>query len=134
MTGFVRTVTGDVDPAGLGRVDYHEHLFQISPLLPGDDLDDEAASGDEASQLRASGFETMVDATPLGLGRRPEATRRISVATGLQVVMTTGVHRREHYEPGHPLLDAPAAKLAAAFLRDLTEGAAELSGERAPRM
>lgn len=132
MTGFVRTVTGDVDPGQLGRVDYHEHLFQISPLLPGDDLDDEAASGDEAAQLRASGFETMVDATPLGLGRRPEATRRISVATGLQVVMTTGVHRREHYEPGHPLLDAPAAKLAAAFLRDLTEGAAELSGERAP--
>ncbi len=125
MTGFVRTVTGDVDPAELGRVDYHEHLFQVSPLLPGDDLDDEAASGEEARQLRESGFEAMVDATPLGLGRRPEAICRISSAAGLRVVMTTGVHRREHYAPGHPLLEARADDLAAAFVRDLTVGAAE---------
>jgi phosphotriesterase-related protein len=131
VTGFVRTVTGDVDPAELGRVDYHEHLFQVSPLLPGDDLDDEAASGEEARQLRESGFEAMVDATPLGLGRRPEAIRRISAATGLRVVMTTGVHRREHYAPGHPLLEAGAGELASAFVRDLTVGAAEFP-ERAP--
>lgn len=125
MSGFVRTVTGDVDPARLGRVDYHEHLFQVSPLLPGDDLDDEAASGDEAAQLRDSGFDAMVDATPLGLGRRPEAIRRISLSTGLAVVMTTGVHRREHYAAGHPLLEASAGELAAVFVRDLTAGAAE---------
>ncbi|GAA5210641.1 phosphotriesterase family protein [Microbacterium kyungheense] len=127
MTGFVRTVTGDIDPAELGRVDYHEHLFQVSPLLPGDDLDDESASAGEAAQLRASGFEAMVDATPLGLGRRPGAIARISQATGLRVVMTTGVHRREHYATGHPLLEASAEQLAAAFLRDLTEGAAEFA-------
>lgn len=132
MTGFVRTVTGDIDPAQLGRVDYHEHLFQISPLLPGDDLDDETASRDEAAQLRASGFDAMVDATPLGLGRRPDAIRRISLATGLRVVVTTGVHRREHYGEGHPLLEAGAAELTAAFLRDLTEGATEFGEPTAP--
>jgi phosphotriesterase-related protein len=136
MTGFVRTVTGDLDPSQLGRVNYHEHLFQVSPLLPGDDLDDEAASTREAGELRASGFEAMVDATPLGLGRRPDAIRRISVTTGLSVVMTTGVHRREHYTSGHPLLEAGAGDLAAAFMRDLTEsasewGAASESGVRA---
>ncbi|MDT0157990.1 aryldialkylphosphatase [Microbacterium sp. ARD32] len=125
MTGFVRTVTGDVDPVDLGRVNYHEHLFQVSPLLPGDDLDDEAASADEAAQLRASGFETMVDATPLGLGRRPAAIRRISASTGLRVVMTTGVHRREHYRSNHPLLQARPEELAEAFVRDLTAGAVE---------
>ena len=65
----VRTVLGDLDPSRLGRVDYHEHLFQVSPLLVGDELDDEAASGEEAGLLRASGFEAMVDATPFGLGR-----------------------------------------------------------------
>lgn len=125
MTGFVRTVSGDVDPADLGRVDYHEHLFQVSPLLPGDDLDDESASGEEARLLRESGFEAMVDATPLGLGRRPEAIRRISSTTGLRVVMTTGVHRREHYAPAHPLLEAGADELAAAFVQDLTVAATE---------
>lgn len=125
MTGFVRTVRGDLDPEALGRVNYHEHLFQVSPLLRGDDLDDETASQEEARQLGASGFEAMVDATPLGLGRRPDAIRRISEATGLHVVMTIGVHRREHYRDDHPLLTASVDTLTAAFLRDLTVGAAE---------
>ena len=49
----VRTVLGDVDPAELGTVDYHEHLFQVSPLLPGDELDDEERSGAEAADLHA---------------------------------------------------------------------------------
>src|SRR5690606_29546269 len=40
----IRTVLGDVAPAELGATNYHEHLFQISPLLPGDELDDEDAS------------------------------------------------------------------------------------------
>lgn len=37
----IRTVLGDVDASLLGAVDYHEYLFQVSPLLPGDELDDE---------------------------------------------------------------------------------------------
>lgn len=123
--GLVHTVAGAIAPASLGATDYHEHLFQVSPLLPGDDLDDEQASGEEARLLRASGFAAMVDATPLGLGRRPEAIARIAAATGLSVVMTTGVHRREHYSEDHPLLTAAAEELATAFLRDLTAGARE---------
>ncbi len=73
MTPFVRTAMGDVAPETLGRVDYHEHLFQVSPLLPGDDLDDEDAALEETRQFAASGFETMVDATPSASGavRRP---------------------------------------------------------------
>ena len=72
MTPFVRTTAGDVDPSGLGRIDCHEHLFQVSPLLAGDELTDEAASTAEAALLLASGFETMVDATPIvTLMRRP---------------------------------------------------------------
>ena len=76
MSALVRTVLGDIDPALLGRVDYHEHLFQVSPLLPGDELDDERASGEEATLLQASGFEAMVDATPFGLARDPAALAR----------------------------------------------------------
>jgi len=125
VSGFVRTVGGDLDPADLGRVDYHEHVFQRSPLLPGEDLDDEAASAGEIVELRDSGFDAMVDATPLGLGRRPEAIARIAQDSGVHVVLTTGVHRREHYGADHPLLNADAAALTAAFLRDLLEGAAE---------
>jgi phosphotriesterase-related protein len=123
MDPFVRTVLGDLDPARLGRVDYHEHLFQVSPLLAGDELDDEAASTREAALLAGSGFDAMIDATPLGLGRDAAAIARISRTTGLRVVMSTGAHRSAHYAPGHPLLDATAADLEARFARDLLDGA-----------
>ncbi|MEV8264713.1 aryldialkylphosphatase [Microbacterium sp. NPDC077057] len=118
----VRTVLGDIDPSQLGRVDYHEHLFQVSPLLVGDELDDEDASGEEAGLLRASGFEAMVDATPFGLGRDPAAVARISAATGLHVVATTGRHREAHYGPDHPMQVWGADRLAALFVSDLTRG------------
>ncbi|MFJ6549838.1 phosphotriesterase [Microbacterium sp. NPDC091676] len=118
----VRTVLGDLDPSRLGRVDYHEHLFQVSPLLVGDELDDEAASGEEAGLLRASGFEAMVDATPFGLGRDPAAVARISAATGLHVIATTGRHREAHYGADHPMQVWGADRLAALFVSDLTRG------------
>jgi phosphotriesterase-related protein len=129
----VRTTAGDVAPGRLGRVDYHEHLFQISPLLPGDELDDEEASAREASALRASGFETMVDATPVGLGRDPTALARSAVVSGLHIVATTGAHREEHYGQGHWLTAMPADRLAVRFLNELVDGLPERDGpEDAP--
>ena len=126
----VRTVLGDLDAAalgssGLGRTDYHEHLFQTSPLLVGDELDDEPRSQLEAAELRRSGFDAMVDATPTGLGRRPAALARISAATGLHVVAATGAHREPHYGAGHWLLDLDEEALATRFRRDLEDGMPE---------
>jgi phosphotriesterase-related protein len=118
----VRTVLGDVEPAALGRVNYHEHLFQVSPLLPGDELDDEAASGAEAGLLKGSGFATMVDATPFGLARDPAALARISTATGLHIVATTGRHREAHYGADHPMQVWSANRLAALFVSDIARG------------
>lgn len=129
MKNAIRTVLGDIDCSELGRLNYHEHLFQSSPLLPGEDLDDEDASGQEARELRISGFDAMVDATPLGLGRRPAAIARVSAASGVRVVMTTGMHRAEHYGSGHPLLGLSSSQLADAFIADLTVEACE-PGER----
>jgi phosphotriesterase-related protein len=118
----VRTVAGDVEAGELGRVNYHEHLFQVSPLLPGDELDDEAASTAEAGLLRESGFECMVDATPTGLGRNPEALRRAAGTAGLRIVATTGAHRTEHYEDQSWVLDLSAGELGSRFLADVQEG------------
>ena len=119
---MIRTVLGDVDPAQLGSTNYHEHLFQVSPLLPGDELDDEALSRTETELLRDSGFAAMVDATPVGLGRDPEALARISAATGVHIVATTGRHREAHYAPHHPTRQADVTQLAALFERDIVEG------------
>ena len=122
MSPVVRTVLGDVAPGDLGRCDYHEHLFQVSPLLPGDELDDEAAGGAEAATLRAAGIDAMVEATPTGLGRDPAAVARISAATGLHVVHTTGAHRSEHYPHDHWLTTCSEADLAARFTADVRDG------------
>lgn len=119
---MIRTVLGDIDAADLGATDYHEHLFQVSPLLAGDELDDEDASRGEAALLRASGFAAMVDATPFGLGRDPEAVARISAATGLHVVAATGRHREAHYERARGLHEHGAEALARFFVADIQDG------------
>lgn len=125
MAGMIRTVLGDLEPDALGPTDYHEHLFQVSPLLPGDELDDEPASRAEAALLRGSGFAAMIDATPIGLGRRPAAVARISAGEGLEVVATTGVHREAHYPDGHWLRGLDADARVALLLRDLLEAMPE---------
>jgi phosphotriesterase-related protein len=120
--GVVRTVLGDVPASALGRVNYHEHLFQVSPLLPGDELDDEEASRAEAALLRDSGFEAMVDATPVGLGRDSAAVARVADSTGLRIVASTGMHRSAHYPAGHPQRELSSDDKAALFVHELTVG------------
>lgn len=122
LSGLAVTVLGPVDVNRLGRTDYHEHLFQTTPLLPGDELDDEPTSGQEAALFRQSGFEAMIEATPTGLGRNPAALARVSRAADLHVVATTGAHREAHYAPGHWLLQLSERELADRFARDLELG------------
>lgn len=131
MTGEVRTVLGDVPASSLGTLDYHEHLFQVSPLLPGDELDDEARSADEAASLVTGGIRSMVEATPVGLGADPEAVARISARTGLQVVHATGAHHSGHYRDSAPLLTASEADLVERFVGDVVDGLRTHSGARA---
>jgi phosphotriesterase-related protein len=132
VNGLVRTVLGDVEPRDLGATDYHEHLFQASPLLPGDELDDEQRSGREADLLHRAGIGCMVEATPAGLGRQPQAVARISARTGMHVVHTTGAHRQAHYGPGHWLEGLSEQDLAKAFEADLCEALPTEDGPGGP--
>jgi len=111
----IRTVLGDVPAATFGPTDYHEHLFQVSPLLPADELTDERLSSIEASSLRTSGIASMVEATPTGLGRNPAALARISAAVDLNVVATTGAHRQAHYGEEHWLFTLDVEALCRRF-------------------
>jgi phosphotriesterase-related protein len=128
VIGLVRTALGDVEPDQLGRTDYHEHLFQVSPLLPGEELDDEDASREEARLLRTAGIAAMIDATPIALGRNPEAAARISAAVDLAVVLTTGAHREAQYPEEHWLRQCSAERLTARFVEELQRGMAAHDG------
>jgi len=116
------TVTGPVPAASLGAVDAHDHLFLRTPALPGDEFDDLERSTAEALEGRASGIGTIVDMTPIGLGRRPDLMRAVSKATGIPIIGATGYHRDAHYRAGHWVYDASVATLADRIVRDLEVG------------
>ncbi|TDD65966.1 aryldialkylphosphatase [Jiangella aurantiaca] len=116
------TVLGPAEPAGLGAVDAHEHLFLRSPALPGDDFGDVEAMSTEVASVRAAGIDTLVDLTPVGLGRSIAGLAEVSRRTGVHVVAATGYHRDAHYPPGHWVYREPASALEDVLLADLASG------------
>ena len=62
-------------------------------------LDDEGAAIDELGLFAREGGRTVVDPTCLGIGRDPSALRRISRATGLNIVMGAGYYLQASHPP-----------------------------------
>ncbi|MCB1246970.1 MAG: hypothetical protein KDB69_06885 [Acidimicrobiia bacterium] len=124
--GLVRTVTGDVPAGDLGVTYMHEHLIIDSPLVarrwPHIALDDVASAVDEVSACAGAGVGAMVDAMPAWSGRGPVRLFDISTATGVNIVMATGMHTTKYYEPVPHVLDMHEDALAAAFIGDIMDG------------
>ena len=118
----VMTVTGPMPASALGVVDAHDHLFLSTPALPGDEFEDLERSTAEAREGRDSGIGTLVDMTPIGLGRRPALLRAVSEATGMRIIGATGYHRDAHYPAGHWVYEASVDQLAERVVRDLEVG------------
>lgn len=119
---IVRTISGDIAPDQLGRTNYHEHAFQVSPLLAGDELNDLKKSSAEFSRLKASGFDAYVDATPIGLGRNLDAIKELQKETGLNIVHTTGCHRSAHYKNGSQITAKNVTALETLFRNEINLG------------
>jgi phosphotriesterase-related protein len=93
----VQTVLGPVSPETLGPTLVHEHLLvdvigasQVSK----DRYDREAVFARMLpllEQFRADGGRTFVDATPQALGRDPELLKRLSQASGIAIITSTGI-------------------------------------------
>jgi 5-phospho-D-xylono-1,4-lactonase len=118
---IVRTVLGDVDPAQLGPCDAHEHLFLDTPAQPGEEFLDRGKAVEEARTLVAAGASSLVDWTPIGLGRDLDGLAHVARETGLNVVAATGLHRDAHYTADDPLRSTPAETLAARFVDELRD-------------
>ena len=90
----IRTVRGDIPADELGFTLCHEHLYtEPAPRLrDGDDLllDDETKAVEELGVYTLSGGGAIVDLTVREFGRNPGALRRISEASGVTVIATTG--------------------------------------------
>jgi phosphotriesterase-related protein len=123
----VQTVRGPVDPDDLGFTLPHEHtVVQLWHTARASDYAGQQASesvlADELSAFAELGGRTLVDLTLPGIGRDPDAVRRLAEQTGLHVVVATGWYREPYY-PAEALIDRRSVgSLADEMVREITEG------------
>jgi phosphotriesterase-related protein len=127
MSGFVRTVLGDIAPEELVPTYAREHLLtrpagervRDDPDLV---LDDERRAATKLLSFRQAGGRALVEVSTAELGRHAAGPRRLAQRTGVHVVAATG-HVCEHYWRGAFDLEAtPEREFAGRLVRDLTEG------------
>lgn len=96
------------------RYNYFSHYDNVV-------LDDEDVAVAELDLFRRAGGGTIVDVTPIGIGRDPEALARVARASGVNIVMATGYY----VEGTHPKSVASATEddLVARMVREIREGA-----------
>ena len=100
--GQVQTVLGAVAPDDLGFTLPHEHtkcsLWWIENRWDYWELiGDEPRINEELAAYKALGGGTLVDMTPIGIGRDLTRLARISQATGLHIVAGAGWYRQAYY-------------------------------------
>lgn len=128
MTGqaFVRTVLGDIPPTALGLTLCHEHLVTAPALRLRDHddllLDDEARAVDELAIYRSAGGGALVEVTVVELGRDVAALARISSASGVHVVATTGHVSVGYWSGVLDIEDRGVGQLLEEMTVELTEG------------
>jgi predicted metal-dependent phosphotriesterase family hydrolase len=123
---FVRTVLGDIPPAGLGVTYAHEHIVidggrpvELSPDFLLADIERLAA---ELRDAAAAGMRTAIDMMPADCGRNPTKLAELSRRTGVQLVAATGLHHERFYGPSHWSLRASEDDLADLFAADVLAG------------
>lgn len=100
------TTLGEFAEGDLGHVLPHEHvvadLRALGEREPSSAHSVEAISSliePEVRHALSRGVTAIVDATPVGAGRRPDAVEAISKATGMPFCMATGVYREPWIPP-----------------------------------
>jgi len=120
---FVRTVRGDIDPSDLGACYPHEHVLCSPPPDVTDrdlEMGSEAVAIQEVTWFKQAGGRALVDMTPVDYGRNAPGMKRVSEATGMHIIATTGLHKDKF--SARIVKDKSIDELADRFARDVTEG------------
>lgn len=119
----VQTVTGELSTEKLGSVLMHEHIISSSvgiatnyPQLYREDYWDRIIR--DLKEAKENGIDTIIDATPLNLGRDVKRLKKASEETGMNIMCTTGWWGKELPYAG-PI---PEEKWAQAFIDDIRIG------------
>jgi predicted metal-dependent phosphotriesterase family hydrolase len=127
--GTVHTVRGPIDAARMGVTLVHEHVlvdFAGAEKASRSRYDAEEAFRvilPRLQELRQRGVETLLECTPAYLGRDPLLLRRLSEASGLNIVTNTGYYgaARDIAVPKHAYTET-ARQLAARWTGELRNG------------
>jgi phosphotriesterase-related protein len=132
----IQTVRGPVDAGGIGSTLVHEHV--LVDFAGADKVSRSRYDAEEAfrvalphlQDLQKRGCRTLFECTPAYLGRDPLLLRRLSEASGLQVVTNTGYYgaANDSAVPKHAYTET-ARQLAARWTAEL-RGSIEGTGIR----
>ena len=120
----VQGVLGPIDTTELDFTLMHEHIFLANPAMRTafDDWVDVdrsiARATEEARAARERGVRTLVDLTPINLGRDIHIIREVAERSGIQVIAATGLYY--HEEPW--MLGWEPDRLVELLIRDIEKG------------
>lgn len=125
----VNTVRGDVPLEKLGTTLMHEHV--LVDFIGADKASPERYDADEVFQVAlpflkrvyALGCRSFVECTPAYLGRDPKLLRRLSEASGLNILTNTGYYgaSNDKYIP-RQAFTATSEELAATWVHEFQNG------------
>ncbi len=125
----VETARGPIDTGKLGVTLMHEHIFVLSTEIlqnyPEEWGAEDARVADAVrrmNELKASGVDSVVDLTVIGLGRYIPRIQRVAAQTGINILVATGVYT--YNDLPHYFDFQPPEKMAAMFVRDIRDGIA----------
>jgi phosphotriesterase-related protein len=127
--GQAMTVLGPIAPEKLGRILIHEHVMVdfigADQIQPGryDPEDVFRKALPHLCQVKSAGCDTLVDCTPAYIGRDAGLLRRLSQASGLQIVTNTGLYgaAQNKYVPKFAYTES-AQQLAARWVKEFEQG------------
>jgi phosphotriesterase-related protein len=138
----LNTARGAIDTSALGVTLMHEHVFimtteiaQNYPEAWGDEDERVTNAITRMNELKATGVDSIVDLTVIGLGRYIPRIKRIAAATDLNIIVATGVYTYNdvpfyfHYRGPGTHLNGPEI-MTDMFVRDIEQGIAD-TGVRA---
>jgi len=125
---LVNTVLGPISYDVLGITDAHNHVWIDSikgadPTAPV--LDQFDLILNELKSYSQFGGSSILDCQPGGCGRNGKSLIRLSKASNIHIIASTGFHRKKYYNSDFWLLHATEEDATRYFVNELTNGLEE---------
>jgi 5-phospho-D-xylono-1,4-lactonase len=123
---FFRTILADVPTAEMGVTFSHEHIVidesYATFAYPDFLLNEEEKIVTELKGLKALQCATVVDTMPTNAGRNPLLSAKVSQASGINIIVPTGIHLEIYYPKSHWRYYYSEEQITDLFIADIAQG------------